>query len=81
MGRWAARTARDALLLLLDGAARAAQHISHRGAPARLARELNRMQEQMDGQANVPWWWNYPREEFIDEDILNDWRLREDLTD
>ena len=53
----------------------------HRGAPARLARELNRMQEHMDGQANVPWWWNYPREEFIDEDILNDWRLREDLTD
>ena len=53
----------------------------HRGAAARLARELNRMQEHMDGQANVPWWWNYPREEFIDEDILNDWRLREDLTD
>ena len=53
----------------------------HRGAQARLARELNRMQEQMDVQANVPWWWNYPREEFIDEDILNDWRLREDLRD
>ena len=52
-----------------------------RGAPARLARELNRMQEHRGGQANVPWWWNYPREEFIDEDILNDWRLREDLTD
>tara|TARA_B100000674_G_scaffold419021_1_gene369657 strand:- start:34 stop:153 length:120 start_codon:yes stop_codon:yes gene_type:complete len=39
------------------------------------------MQEHRGGQANVPWWWNYPREEFIDEDILNDWRLREDLTD
>lgn len=53
----------------------------HRGAQTRLARELNRWQHRMGAQAHAPWWWNYPREEFTDEGILNDWRLREDLRD
>jgi hypothetical protein len=52
-----------------------------RGAQARLARELNRWQHRIGAQGDVPWWWNYPREEFIDEGMLNDWRLREDLRD
>lgn len=51
------------------------------GAQARLARELNRWQHRIGAQGDVPWWWNYPREEFIDEGMLNDWRLREDLRD
>ena len=53
----------------------------HRGAQARLARELNRLQQRAGVQAGVPWWWNYPREEFTDEGMLNDWRLQEDLRD
>ena len=52
-----------------------------RGAQARLARELNRWQHRIGAQGDAPWWWNYPREEFIDEGMLNDWRLREDLRD
>lgn len=53
----------------------------HPGAQARLARELNRWQARFGIHGEVPWWWNYPRVEFIDEDVLNDWRLREDLRD
>lgn len=51
------------------------------GAQARLARELNRWQHRVGAHGDVPWWWNYPRQEFIDEAVLDDWRFREDLRD